>query len=172
MRDIMLYTLFQMPYLMYENDKAQDYTFKLCKFVKLYDNTTNEKFLHVMLCIHDGGVRMTTSQPLTYIYAGNTRSMSYGDQVIIPLDHDVVLCSASVTMPRMKVRVVKLDDPRAPTPPPEARVRASTLPWGDVTPPPETRVRGETLSYDADQSAPQAQKRQKRQKRQPFHMVA
>jgi hypothetical protein len=83
--------------------------------------------------------------------------MSIGDKVTIPLDHDVVLCCASVTMPRIKVRVVKLDDPRAPTPPPEARDRAGTL------------------SYDPEVPAPppaQAQKRQKRQKRREFHMLA
>jgi hypothetical protein len=172
MRDIMLYG-YQMPYLIYENDKKQADTFKLAKFVKLHDFTTNEKLLHVMFSIQDDAVRMKTSQPLTYIYAGNTRSMSIGDQVTIPLDHDVVLCSASVTMPHIKMRVVKLDDPRAPTPPPEGTARlVKTL---SPTPPPEDRFRATTLPYDDLVPAPpppQAQKRQKRQKRQPFHMVA
>jgi hypothetical protein len=80
-----------MPYLMYENDEKQADTFKIAKIIKLNDNTTNEKLLHVMFCIVDDAVRMTTSQPLTYIYAGKTQSMSYGDKVNIPLDHDVVL---------------------------------------------------------------------------------
>jgi hypothetical protein len=78
-------------------------------------------------------------------------------------------------MPRIKVRVVKLDDPRAPTPPPEGMFRATTLPWDDVTPPPEARDRAGTLSYDPEVPAPppaQAQKRQKRQKRREFHMLA
>jgi hypothetical protein len=146
-----------MPYLMYQNDEKQPYTFKMAQFVKHNDKTTNETLLHVMFSVLDDAVRITTSHPLTYIYAGNTRSMSIGDKVTIPLDHDVVLCCASVTMPRIKVRVVKLDDPRAPTPPPEARDRAGTL------------------SYDPEVPAPppaQAQKRQKRQKRREFHMLA
>jgi len=107
-----------MPYLMYENDKKRAYTFEHADYVKCYDNITKERLLYVRFGVQDGAVRMTTPQPLTYIYAGNTRSMSIGDEITIPLDHDVVLCSASVQNPRIKVRVVKLDDPRAPTPPP------------------------------------------------------
>ena len=128
-----------MPYLMYENDKKQAYTFEVADYVKCYDNTTYEKLLYVRFGVEDGAVRMTTSQPLTYIYAGNTLSLSIGDEVTIPLDHDVVLCSASVQTPRIKVRVVKVDDPRAPTPPPAARARIATLPWSEFA----------TLEYDA-----------------------
>lgn len=109
-----------MPYLMYENDKKRAYTFEISDYVKCYDNITYEKLLYVRFGVQDGAVRMTTSQPLTYIYAGNTLSMSIGDEVTIPTGHDVVLCSASIQNPHIKVRVVKLDDPRTPTPKPEA----------------------------------------------------
>jgi hypothetical protein len=172
---------------MYENDEKQVDSFKFGKIIKRHDNTTNEKLLHVMFRIEDDAVRMTTRQPLTYIYAGKTQSMSIDDNVKIPLDHDVVLCSASVTMPRIKVRVVKLDDPRAPTPPPEARVRGITLPYDAMViapPPPQApqapRTDGlpPTLPTTPEPEAPpqvpkpQKPKRQKRQKRQDFYMVA
>ena len=118
-----------MPYLMYENGKKKTYTFEFADWVLLYDNITYAKLLYVRFGVEDGAVRMTTSQPLTYIYAGNTMSISIGDEITIPLDHDVVLCSDSVQNPRIKVRVVKLDDPRSPTPPCEDRTRATTLPY-------------------------------------------
>ena len=164
MRDIMLYPI-QMPYLMYENDKKRAYTFEHGDYVKCFDNTTNEKLLYVRFGVQDGAVRMKTYQPLTYIYAGKTQSMSIGAEVTIPLDHDVVLRSASVTMPRIKVRVVKLDDPRAPTPPqaPQAPRTDGLPPTLPTTPEPEA---------PPQVPKPQKPKRQKRQKRQDFYMVA
>jgi hypothetical protein len=91
------------------------------------------------------------------------------------------LCSASVTMPRIKVRVVKLDDPRDPTPPPEVRVRGVTLPYDAmvIAPPPPQAPRTDGLpptlpTTPEPEAPPQAPKPQKpkRQKRQDFHMVA
>ncbi len=178
----MLYPI-QMPYLMYENDEKQAESFKFGKFIKRHDNTTNEKLLHVKFCIVDDAVRMTTRQPLTYIYAGKTQSMSIDDKVNIPLDHDVVLCSPCVQNPRIKVRVVKLDDPRAPTPPPEDRVRGVTLPYDamDIAPPPPQAPRTDRLPSTQPttpepeappQAPPPKPQKPKRQKRQDFYMVA
>ncbi len=92
MSDIMLYS-YQMPYLMYENDKKKTYTFENTDYVRCYDNIAKEMLLYVWFGVHDGAVRMKTFQPLTYIYAGNTMSMSIGGEITILLDHDVVLCS-------------------------------------------------------------------------------
>jgi hypothetical protein len=185
MRDIMLYQI-QMPYLMYENDEKQADSFKFGKFIKRHDNTTNEKLLHVKFCIIDDAVHMTTRQPLTYIYAGKTQSMSIDDKVYIPLNHDVVLCSPCGQNPRIKVRVVKLDDPRDPTPPPEDRVRGVTWSYDavDIAPPPPQApqaprtdrlpsTRPTTPEPEAPpQTPPPKPQKPKRQKRQDFYMVA
>jgi hypothetical protein len=83
-----------------------------------------------------------------------------------------LLCD-SVQTPRITVLLVKLDDPKDwPTPPPEDRARAPTLPYHaddnaapppSPTPPPKAYVRGTTLPYDADDDAapppPPAQER-------------
>jgi hypothetical protein len=193
----MLYPI-QMSYCVYTNDHPRPLV--PGGNISLRHDATKKLFMRVSFEItENGAVCMTTVLPLTYISGGNTLSASAGDKITFPLDHDVVLCTVSVQYPRLKMRVVKLDDPinlddpRAPTPPPERRVRGGTLPYTAkvIAPPPPQAPQAprtdrlpSTLPTTPEPEAPpqapkppqapQPPKRQKpkRQKRQDFYMVA
>jgi hypothetical protein len=77
-------------------------------------NITKELFLSVSFVIDkNDAVCMTTVLPLTYISGGNTLSASAGDKITFPLNHTVVLRTACVTYPRIKMRVAKQPRPQA-----------------------------------------------------------
>jgi hypothetical protein len=184
----MLYP-FQMSYFVHMNDKR----FVLTPGCVISLKDSKEKYTLVSFDVDENDlVCMTTVKELTYMSAGNITSASAGDKITFPLDHVMVLCTASPLTPRIEVRVVKEDapgdatpshepTPRDVTPSLEPYVRGTTLPCVDVTPPPEVRVRRTTTPYVAMVIAPpppQPQKPQKRQKPQKpqkrgdFYMVA
>ena len=120
----MLYP-FRMSYYVYTNDRPRQ--LNPGKNMTVTGNITKELFLSVSFVIVNGAVCMTTDLPLTYISGGNTLSASAGDKITFPLNHTVVLRTACVTYPRIKMRVAKQRRPRAHSPPSKTARIAKTL---------------------------------------------
>ena len=179
-----------MWYLMYENDQKHYVEEGRGRFVSVVDHIEKETLRVTFTPTMNNNVCMATKYPLTYIYDGKTCSAQKGTYYSFSLNREVVLISNSVETPRITVRVVKLDDPKDwPAPPPEDVGRASSLPpdtSGDAVPPPsptppqEAYVRGTTMPFNprdaplpVDPAPPPAQERKKpKKRRREFYMCA
>ena len=115
------------------------------RFIALTDDNTKKVLMRVSFEVEGTGVVcMTTSQELTYMSAGNEKSVEAGGKIVFGLDHVIVLCTESEYTPRYEVRVVKMTAP----------------------------MKGEEAAEAVLDAPPKlAQKRQKRQKRE-FHMLS
>lgn len=123
----------EMFYLLHQNGQKHLIKPGTSRFVNFIDASGKET-LYVSLIPGPDGVTFRTKYPVEYII-GDKKQSAFKDELYIePLNEEIIFLTDCVEIPRITVRVVRLDPVQSPSPPPEDKTRAPTIEYEPAPP--------------------------------------